>query len=196
MTHFHSPISYGDNLRMQPQLSKIVDRAVVKFVNQCNGEPNEMKGFDDPLFHLPKPEDSVSRVCAFRRWHGADWWMVLHEDDCTHATRGNVTRRVTILIDATEPDTLNFTPDLVVTRGGVRFILPQHESHFQEYQQQVSLFEVYGLLLLEATFNRLETMVNRPDVREQIEEIINSRLSRAWDFASEFNPDDATVSIP
>ena len=59
----HSRIEYGDNLRLQPQLSKIVDRAVVKFVNRHNGEP-DLKGFDDPLFHLPKPTDPMFRECV------------------------------------------------------------------------------------------------------------------------------------
>ena len=54
MTSHQSRIEYGDNLRLQPHLSKIVDRTVVKFVNRHNDEP-ELKGFDDPLFHLPKP---------------------------------------------------------------------------------------------------------------------------------------------
>ena len=183
MTQRHSRIRYGDNLRMQPQLSKIVDQAVVRFVNRRNGEP-DLTGFGDPLYHLPKPTDPVLRTRAFRRWHGADWWMVLCEDKWTPRARGIVTRRVTILLDSLEPDTLNFTPDLVVTRGGVRFILPEYKMHYQEFRQQVSLFEIYRLLILETRAS------------ERVEEQIIDALSRAWDFASEFNPDDATVSIP
>ena len=183
MTQHHSPIRYGDNPRMQPQLSKIVDRAVVRFVNRRNGEPDEMKGFDDPLFHLPRPTDPVSKIRAYRRWHGADWWMVLYEDERTPPARGIVTRRVTILLDSQEPDTLNFTPDLVVTRGGARFILPEYDLHSAEYRKQVSLFEIYRLLVLETGFG------------EHAEGIILGILSEAWEFTSLFNPDDATVFI-
>ena len=182
MTHRHSRIGYGDSLRMQPQLSKIVDRAVVKFVNRHNGEP-DLKGFDDPLFHLPKPADPVSAMRAYRRWHGADWWMVLYEDEHTPPARGIVTRRVTILLDSLEPDTLNFTPDLMVTRGGACFILPEYELHYEEYRKQISLFAIYRLLVLETAFG------------EHAEEIIFGTLSEAWEFTSSFNPDDATVFI-
>ena len=179
----HSPMRYGDSLRMQPQLSKIVDRAVVRFVNRNNREHDELKGFDDPLFHLPKPADPVSGTRAYRRWHGADWWMVLHDDERTPLANGIVTRRVTILLDSIEPDTLNFTPDLVVTRGGARFILPEHGWHYEEYRKQIPLFEIYRSLVLETDFS------------EYAEEIMLDALSEAWEFTSLFNPDDATVFI-
>ena len=183
MTQRHSPMRYGDNLRMQPHLSKIVDRAVVRFVNRHNGERDDLKGFDDPLFHLPKPADPVSGMRAYRRWHGADWWMVLYEDERTHPASGIVTRRVTILLDSQEPDILNFTPDLVVTRGGARFILPEYDLNHEEYRKQISLFAIYRLLVLETSFS------------EHAEEIIFGTLSEAWEFTSSFNPDDATVFI-
>lgn len=183
MTQHHSPIRYGDNPRMQPHLSKIVDRAVVRFVNRFNGERDDLKGFDDPLFHLPKPADPVSSMRAYRRWHGADWWMVLHEDGLTPPARGLVTRRVTILLDSQEPDTLNLTPDLVVTRGGARFILPEYGLHYEEYRQQIPLFAIYRGLVLETDFG------------EHAEEIIFRTLSEAWEFTFLFNPDDATVFI-
>ena len=160
MTRHQSRIEYGDSLRIQPQLSKIMDRAVVKFVNAHNRERDDMKGFDDPLFHLPKPEEPTLKVhsvkellvqvsdapvlapkmYACRRWHGADWWMVLSEDIEEVPVGCTVTRRVTVLPDSTEPDTLDFLPDLVVTRGGARFILPERKLNGQEFRQQVSLF--------------------------------------------------------
>ena len=183
MTQRHSPMRYGGNLRMQPQLSKIVDRAVVKFVNRHNREHDELKGVDDPLFHLPKPADPVPRMRAYRRWHGADWWMVLYEDERTPPARGIVTRRVTILMDSQEPDTLNFSPDLVVARGGARFILPEYDLHYEESRKQISLFEIYRSLVLETGFS------------EYAEEMMIDALSEAWEFASLFNPDDATVFI-
>ncbi len=175
MTSHQSRIEYGDNLRLQPHLSKIVDRAVVKFVNRHNDEP-ELKGFDDPLFHLPKPTDPVSRMRAFRRWHGADWWMVLCEDDLRIPARGVVTRRVTILPDSLEPDTLNFTPDLVVIRAGAQFILPEYETHYQEYRQQVSLFEIYRFLILETSDS------------EYPDDFIIHALSKAWEFHLQTSP--------
>lgn len=169
MTSQHSRIGYGDNIRLQPQLSKIVDRAVVKFVNRHNGEP-DLKGFDDPLFHLPKPTDPGSKMRAFRRWHGADWWMVLCEDDLRIPPRGLVTRRVTILPDALDPDTLNFTPDLVATRGGAQFILPGYETHYQMYRQRFSLFDIYRGLILGTADS------------EHADDSIVHALSKAWEF--------------
>ncbi len=183
MAQRHSPMRYGDNLRMQPQLSKIVDRAVVRFVNRNNGEHDELKGFNDPLFHLPKPTDPVSGMRAYRRWHGADWWMVLYEDEHTSPARGMVTRRVTILMDSQEPDILNFSPDLVVTRGGARFILPEHDWRYEEYRKQIPLFDIYRLLILETGFS------------ERAEEMILGTLTEAWEFTSLFNPADATLFI-
>ncbi len=175
MTPRHSPIRYGDSFRMQPQLSKIVDRAVVKFVNRHNGEP-DLKGFDDPLFHLPKPTDPVSKMRAFRRWHGADWWMVLCEDTLSTPAIGMVTRRVTILPDSSEPDTLNFTPDLVVTKGGAQLILPEYKAHYREYSQQVSLFEIYRGLIL-----------GTADSEHTDDQIIDT-LSKAWEFHLQISP--------
>ena len=171
----HSKIEYGDNLRLQPQLSKIVDRAVVKFVNRHNGEP-DLKGFDDPLFHLPKPTDPVSRMRAFRRWHGADWWMVLCEDALRITTRGMVTRRVTILSDSSEPDTLNFTPELVVTQGGAQLILPEYKTYYREYSQQVSLLDIYRSLILGTADS------------EHTDDPIIDTLSKAWEFHLQISP--------
>ena len=183
MTQHNSPVGYGDNLRLQPQLSKIVDRAVVKFVNMSNDEPDDLKGLDDPLLHLPNPAESESRVCAFRRWHGADWWMVLSEDGGRDSTGGTVTRRVTILPDPLEPDTLNLLPDLVVTRGGARFVLADHEAHNEEFAQHVPLFGTYGLRVRETSYSAL------------MDEVVIEPLSRAWRYASLLNPDDATVFV-
>ena len=183
MTHHHSPIGYGDNLRLQPQLSKIVDRAVVKFVNRFNHEPDELEGFDDPLYHLPRPAESTLRMCAFRRWHGADWWMVLYEDAREVPGGCTVTRRVTIFPDSQEPDTLNFLPDLVVTRRGARFVLPEYKLRYQEVPLQVSLLWIYRLLVLETSDS------------EHLDNVIIDPLSRAWKYASEFDPNDATVFV-
>ena len=201
MTRHQPRIEYGDSLRIQPQLSKIVDRAVVKFVNAHNRERDDMKGFDDPLFHLPKPEEPTLKVhsvkellvqvsdapvlapkmYAFRRWHGADWWMVLSENIEEVPVGCTVTRRVTVLPDSTEPDTLDFLPDLVVTRGGARFILPERKLNGQEFRQQVSLFGLYRFLMYEASDNA------------HLDEKIIGPLSRAWEYTSMFDPDDATV---
>ena len=170
-----SRIEYGDNLRLQPQLSKIVDRAVVKFVNRHNSEP-DLKGFDDPLFHLPKPTDPVSRMRVYRRWHGADWWMVLCEDALRTPARGTVTRRVTILPDSSEPDTLNFTPELVVTQGGAQLILPEYKTHYEEYRQQASLFDIYRGLILGTT-----------DSEHADGQVIHA-LSMAWEFHLQISP--------
>ena len=183
MTHHHTQIRYGDSLRLQPQLSKLVDRAVVSFVNGFNHEPDDMKGFDDPLFHLPNPAESTSKMCALRRWHGADWWMVLHEYALGVSAIGTLTRRVTILPDSMEPDTLNFVPDLVVTKGGARFILPVDNGHHHEFLRQVSLTEISRHSILEDY-----------DVECLYKSIIDP-LSRAWHFASLLNPDDATVFV-
>ena len=70
MTLDHSPIEYGDNLSMPAYLIALVDQAVVMFVNSYNRESDVMEGLDDPLFHLPKPTESVSKMHALRRWHG------------------------------------------------------------------------------------------------------------------------------
>ena len=183
MTQQDSPIRYGDNLRLQPQLSKLVDRAVVKFVNKSNDESDDLKGFDDPLFHLPKPAELASKVSAFRRWHGADWWMILHEDNWRDSTGGVVTRRVTVSPDSREPDTLSITPDLVVTRREARFVLPEYKLNYREIRQQVSLIWIYRLLVLETSDN------------EHLDEVIVKLLFRAWEYTSGFNPDDATVFV-
>ena len=183
MTHHHSPIGYGDNLRLQPQLSKIVDRAVVKFVNKFNHESDELEGFDDPLYHLPRPAESTLRMCAFRRWHGADWWMVLYEDAREVSGGCTVTRRVTIFPDYREPDTLDLLPDLVVARRGMRFILPEYKLYNPELQQQISLLWTYRFLLLETYDNG------------HMDEVIIGSLQRAWKYALEFDPSDATVSV-
>lgn len=182
MTQHHSSIRYGDSLRIQPQLSKIVDRAVVRFVNRHNCEP-DLKGFGDPLFHLPKPVDPVLRMRAYRRWHGADWWMVLCEEASNSVTRGAVTRRVTVLPDSVEPDTLNLTPDLVVTRGGARFILPDEKLHYEDGRQQIPLFEIYRFLVLETSDG------------EHADEFVIEALSEAWQFTYVFDPEDATVFV-
>ena len=184
MTPHHSRIEYGDSLRLRPHLSKIVDRAVVKFVNRFNHEPDDLGGFDDPLFHLPRPAESTARMCAFRRWHGADWWMVLHEDAGAVPAGWTVTRRVTILPDSMEPDTLDFLPDLVVTRGGARFILPQHKPRYHEIRRQVQLFELYRLLILETSNS------------EFLDKFIIDHLSKAWEYTSLFDPNEATVFVP
>ena len=181
MTRHQSRIEYGDSLRIQPQLSKIVDRAVVNFVNTYNHEPDAMKGFDDPLFHLPKPEESAPKMYAFRRWHGVDWWMVLCEDIAEVPVGCTVTRRVTILPDSLEPDTLDFLPDLVVTKGGARFVLPEHKLNGHEFRQKVSLFGIYHFLILEGSDS------------VYLDEKIIGPLSRAWEYASVFDPDDATM---
>ena len=182
--HPHSSrIEYGDSLRLQPQLSKIVDRAVVKFVNRFNHEPDDLKGFDDPLFHLPNPTESTSKMCALRRWHGADWWMVLYEDAGEVPAGCTVTRRVTILPDSLEPDTLDLLPDLVVTRGGARFILPDYELYYNELGQRLSLWGLYRLVVLETADNG------------HFDEVIIQPLSVAWKYAFEFDPSDATVSV-
>lgn len=183
MTPHHSRIEYGDSLRLRPHLSKIVDRAVVKFVNRFNHEPDDLGGFDDPLFHLPRPAESTPRMCAFRRWHGADWWMVLYEATIGDYAGGAVTRRVTILPDSQEPDTLNFLPDLVVTRRGARFVLPEYKLRYQEVPLQVSLLWIYRLLVLETSDS------------EHLDNVIIDPLSRAWKYASEFDPNDATVFV-
>lgn len=170
-----SKVKYGDSLRLQPQLSKIVDRAVVKFVNRHNGEP-DLKGFDDPLFHLPKPTDPVSRMRTYRRWHGADWWMVLCDDVMRTPVIGMVTKRVTILPDSSEPDTLNFSPELVVTRGGAQLILPEYKAQYREYSQQVSLFDIYRSLIL-----------GTGDSEDTDDRIIDT-LSKAWEFHRQISP--------
>ena len=178
----HQPrIEYGDSLRIQPQLSKIVDRAVVKFVNTYNHEPDAMKGINDPLFHLPKPEEPAPKMYAFRRWHGADWWMVLCEDIAEVPVGCTVTRRVTILPDSTEPDTLDFLPELVVSRRGARFILPERKPNGLEFRQQVSLSRLYYFLIHEASDSA------------HLDEKIIGPLSMAWEYAYMFDPDDATV---
>ena len=183
MTSHHPRIEYGDSLRLQPQLSKIVDRAVVRFVNRFNKESDYLKGFDDPLFHLPKPAESTRRMHAFRRWHGTDWWMVLYEDANEVPAGCTVTRRVTVLPDSLEPDTLDFSPDLVVTRGGARFILPGHKLHDHEVRLHVPLVEIYHFLLVETSDS------------EYLDELIINPLSNAWKYASEFDPHDATVFV-
>ena len=175
MSPSHSSIEYGNNLRLQPQLSKIVDRAVVRFVNRHNGEP-DLKGFDDPLFHLPNPTDPVRRMRALRRWHGADWWMVLCEDALGTPARGMVTRRVTILPDSSEPDTLNLTPELVVTQGGAQLILPEYKSRYREYSQRLSLFDAYRSLIL-----------GTADSEHTDDQIIDT-LSKAWEFHLQISP--------
>ena len=182
--HPHSSrIEYGDNLQLQPQLSKIVDRAVVKFVNRFNHEPDEMEGFDDPLFHLPKPVEPTPRMCAFRRWHGADWWMVLHEDAGEVPYGCTVTRRVTILPDSMEPDTLDFLPDLVVLRAGARFVLPDYKLHYSEYGKRLQLIGPFGP-------GGLDTPNS-----EHIEEAVKQCLFRAWQYTSSFDPKNATVFV-
>ena len=183
MTSHRSRIEYGDGLRLQPQLSRIVDRAVVRFVNRLNGEPDHLEGFDDPLFHLPKLAESTSRMHAFRRWHGADWWMVLHEDAREVPNGCTVTRRVTIVPDSIEPDTLDFLPDLVVTRGGARFVLPDYQLHYDELGQRFPLFGPYGL---RAPGNYFD---------EHMEDSIIEPLSQAWKYTSLFDPSDATVLV-
>ena len=175
MTPHHSPIRYGDNFRMQPQLSKIVDRAVVKFINRHNGEP-DLKGFEDPLFHLPRPTDPMLTMRAFRRWHGADWWMVLCEDALRAPARGMITRRVTVLPDSSEPDTLNFTPELMVTQGGAQLILPEFKTYYRKYSQQVSLFDIYRSLIL-----------GTADAERMDDQIIDT-LSKAWEFHLRISP--------
>ncbi len=184
MQHHHTPIEYGDSLKLQLQLSKVVDRAVVKFVNRSNDNPDEL-GFGDPLFHLPDPAASVARMCAFRRWHGADWWMVLGEDAGEAPIGRTITRRVTILPDSIEPDTLDFLPDLIVTRGGARFALPEDAWRYREHRQQLPSAFVYRLLLLETSKSQ----------RLELEELIIGLLSKAWQYACEFDPSQATVFV-
>ena len=113
---------------------------------------------------------------AFRRWHGADWWMVLCEDTLSTPAIGMVTRRVTILPDSSEPDTLNFAPDLVVTKGGAQLILPEYNAHYREYSQQVSLFEIYRGLIL-----------GTADSEHTDDQIIDT-LSKAWEFHLQISP--------
>ena len=184
MTQRHSPIEYGDSLRLQPQQSRLVDMAVVKFVNRCNDEPDDYIGFDDPLFHLPAPAAPTPRVCAFRRWRGADWWMVFCEDARAVPIGCTVTRRVTILPDAEQPNTLDVLPDLVVTKGGARFTLPEHESSHLKFGQNVPRTWAHPVLFETSEGQRLE-----------LEECLMALLVEAWESTSELDPDEATVFV-
>ena len=182
----HSQIAYGDRFSIQPRLARIVDLAVVKFINQHNGEPDLKEGFDNPFYHLPNPTAvGPPRIRAHRRWHGAALWMVLKDEQGVSPTPSVVTRRVTIQPDDEEPDTLSFTPDIIVTRGGGgRFTLPGNMPHFQEFRRQVNLSKIYiGLILGTADGERAEAP------------IINA-LHRAWKFTAEFHDEDATLPIP
>ena len=183
MTHARAQIAYGDNFRIQPQLSKVVDLAVVKFINAHNGEHDLKKGFDDPMWHLPDPTDPRSgKMRAYRRWHGVDWWMIVYDGAIKPPAIGEVTKRVTIMPDDIEPDTLILTPDLIVTRGGVRFTLPVQKLRYKELK--LDLFEIYRRMLLES------------NGREFADKSIADALSRAWEFVSMFDPSDATEAIP
>ena len=181
-----SQIAYGDRFSIQPRLARMVDLAVVKFINQQNGESDPEKGFDDPFYHLPHPAAvGPPRIRAHRRWHGAALWMVMKDEQGVSPTPSIVTRRVTIQPDDEEPDTLSFTPDIIVTRGGGGlFTLPGDMPHFQEFRQQVNLFKIYVGLTMGTVDG------------EGAEASIINALHRAWKFAAKFHDEDATLPIP
>ena len=182
----HSQIAYGDGFNIQPRLAKMVDLAVVKFINLNNGEPDLTKEFDDPLYHFPNPAAAgPPRIRAYRRWHGAALWMVLKDEQGKSSIPSIVTRRVTIQPDDEEPDTLSFTPDIVVTRGdGGRFTLHGDMRRYEEFRGQVNLFEIYV------------GMIMGTDDGERAEESIIEALQQAWKFAANIHVDDATFLIP
>ena len=121
---------------------------------------------------------------AYRRWRGVDWWMIVYDDSIYPPSTGEVTKRITIMPDGIEPDTLNLTPDLIVTRGGVRFILPAEKLRYKEFHQKINLFEIYRELLF------------RNNGEEFADKAITDAIARAWEFVSMFDPSDATDAIP
>ena len=185
MTHARSQIAYGDNLTIQPRLAKLVDTAVVKFINRQNGEPNLKKGLDDPLFHLPNPAyTGPPKVRAHRRWHGAALWMVVCDEPGDGHAPSIITRRVTVAPDYEEPDMLSFIPDIIVTRSGGRFILPDGDARLHEFRKRVNLFRIYAGLML------------GNDGGEHAEESITKGLTEAWSLATHYDAKDATAPIP
>ena len=111
--------------------------------------------------------------------------MVFQEDGRTAPVGCTVTRRVTILPSAEEPGALDFLTDLVVTRGGARFTLPEHKSRHTELRQRLPLPWAYPYLLFEASDNH----------RLKLEDAIGEFLEEAWEYTSELDPDDATVFV-
>ena len=84
--------------------------------------------------------------------------------------------------DSKEPDTVILLPDLVVTKGGARFTLPGHRLRNGELRQQFTPDGGYSLGLLETSNSQ----------RLEFESIILTLLSRAWEYASELDPSEAT----
>ena len=111
--------------------------------------------------------------------------MVFQEDGRTAPVGCTVTRRVTILPSAEDPGALDFLTDLVVTRGGARFTLPEHESRRPELRQYLPLAWTYSYAFRET----LE------EQRLELEYDLISLLEKAWKSAFEFDPDEATVFI-
>ena len=185
MTRAHSQIAYGDNLTIQPRLARLVDTAVVKFINRQNDEPDPKKGLDDPHFHLPNPTDTgPPKVRAHRQWHGSALWMVVRDEPGDGPAPSIITRRVTVSPDYEEPDMLSFIPDIIVTRSGGRFILPDDDARLHKFRQRVNLFRIYAGLMI------------GNDGGEHADESIVRGLSEAWSLATQYDANDATVPIP
>ena len=167
------------------ELSEAIDVAVVLFVNENNKEQDLKKGLSSPVAHLPDPDNDPPGVFrAYRRWHGADLWIVFSdaEDD---QPKGKVTHRVTIGVYSDARDKLIFIPDIVVTKPSGRYVLPlQAQDTVESRDLYLSVRE-----LEEAIFSYGK---RNGDLRNRI----TRKLTEAWRYAMEIPPSDATELLP
>jgi hypothetical protein len=151
-------------VELPPRLSDAIDQAVLLFEQQA-----------------------AERIESYRRWHGADLWMVFAESNLDDGTVGVATRRVTVGAFSDTPDDLRFIPDIVVQRRGGRYMLPAGQEGAQDMVGRISIF-----YLLEELHRSTVTAQKPWAVVNQL----HQALADAWLTAKKIHTEYATALLP
>lgn len=157
-------------VRLAPPIAKAIDSVVTKFVTESNHQGIELQ----------------------MRWHGADLWMLMEDDESLHklplsiwesvydtkfaqehreyrqSLAGTLSRRVTIGAFSDDPDSLRFIPDLVLHTTTGRFVPQIPRDYTMPEKITASVFELTRLALTDAHPEQI------------IAGLLDSLLERAW----------------